>query len=253
MGPLRSRLALVAVVLSLAVAAGASTMPAMAQTSVRPSEPRTRWDLGFGAPFRPANGLSTWLATFADPAAGPGQSEPNYSYFLDFSLNLVSSFQISWGSISLDVVGRQKFATLTITESPLDGSRAHRVQVPFAWKGNSFYFLWVNRLADGLFGGWVYDVTEATWTYIGAVLVPTHLTHVDSTPQTGVEWTGPNLETCDAYPEAVVVFRAPVAYYDSPTQSIADDRGVPFPGDCPATAGPFAPLWDYYVVGTPAG
>ncbi len=236
--------------LTLAVAAGTGTLPATAQTAVRQSEPSTNWDVAPGFP-RPAEGLSTWMATFADPTAGPGQAPPNYAYFLDFTLNLVSADLISYGRISLDVVGSEKFASLTVTESAIEGGRSHRVRVPFGWKANSFYFLWVNRLADGLFGGWVYDVTAATWTYIGAVAVPPHLAYVDSDPRTGVAWTGSPLGACNAYPQAVVVAMAPVAYYNStPTPSHLRDRQVLFPSDCPSTAAFFVPGWDYYVAGS---
>jgi len=246
---IRSPLLLVAAVGSLTVGVGLGTLPAIAQTTVRQSTPSTSWNAEFP---RPAAGLSTWMATFADPTAGPGQAAPEYAYFLDFSLDFFSSAFIARGRISLDVVGNQKFATLSITEAPLRDSRSHRVRVPFPWQGNSFYFLWVNRLADGLFGGWVYDVTAATWTYIGAVLVPPELAVLDTLPSTGVEWTGPALATCDAYPEAVMVARAPTAYRDStPMPSVLNGRSTPLtPADCPSTAAFFVPGWDYYVAGS---
>jgi len=52
----RHRLFLLAAVVTLAVVAGAGTVPASAQTSVRQSAPITHWDLGPGGPMRPAEG-----------------------------------------------------------------------------------------------------------------------------------------------------------------------------------------------------
>jgi len=252
---------LVAALLTLTVGAGVGPLPAIAQTTVRPFVPSSSWSTGMGGPpLAPAlDGLSTWLATFADPVAGAGQAPPQYAYFLDFTIT--DFFFFAPGRISLDVVGDQKFATLAVDDFSKDlPERHHQVRVPFAWSGNSFYFLWVNRLADGVWGGFVYDYTAATWTYIGNV--PVLATSVPAArmsqyAQTGVAWTGPDLATCAAYPQAVAVNLSPFGFIGStPVETVlngrADQASVPSAsGDCPSTSGFFSfPHWDYYVAGS---
>jgi len=58
------------------------------------------------------------------------------------------------------------------------------------------------------------------------------------------------LGTCDAYPQAVVVFMAPVAYGPVPRPSHLLGREIRFPSDCPSTAAQFVPDWTYYVAGS---
>jgi|GEM_PF-2975134 len=257
----RYRVFLVAALLTLTVGAGVGPLPAIAQTTVRPFVPSSSWGTGMWGPPSPAlDGLSTWLATFADPVAGAGQSPPYYAYFLDFTIT--DFFFFAPGRISLDVVGNQKFATLSVVDTDAGGSQSHQVQVPFAWNGNSFYFLWVNRLADGVWGGWVYDYTAATWTYIGAVValaMPAGTTpgRLSQYAETGVAWTGPALGSCAAYPQAVAVNMSPFGFVGStPVETVLNGRAdqatdPSASGDCPSTSGFFSfPHWDYYVTGS---
>jgi len=255
----RCRLLLVAALLTLTVGAGVGPLPAIAQTTVRPFVPRSSWGTGMWGPAFPVlDGLSTWLATFADPVAGAGQSPPHYAYFLDFTIT--DSFFLAGGRISLDVVGDQKFATLAVDDTGPGGGQRHQVQVPFPWKGNSFYFLWANRLADGVWGGWVYDNTAATWTYIGNVpglATSGPAARMAQYAQTGVAWTGPDLATCAAYPQAVAVNLSPFGFVGStPVETVLNGRAdqaydPSASGDCPSTSGFFSfPHWDYYVTGS---
>ncbi|MGI9022719.1 MAG: hypothetical protein ACR2HV_05730 [Acidimicrobiales bacterium] len=220
---------------------GVGTLPAVAQTPVTSQVPVSIWDT---TPSMQFDGMSTWLATFADPAAGAGQSAPVYTYFHEFGFVDSNSF----GQISLDVIGGEKFASLTIVDAEED--REHRVRVPFAWTGNSFYFLWVHRLADGVWGAWAYDNTADQWSFIGALTVPIRLAKLGSPSATGVAWTGPDLENCDAYPQAVMTRRAPTGYVGStPVQTVFALRDT-VEGDCPSTVAEYVPGWDYYVVGS---
>ena len=236
----RSSICLAVAALTLAVGTGIGTLPAVAQTPVRPSTPLSVWNAPSTVEF---DGLSTWLATFDDPTAGAGQVPPVYDYFHEFYFVGSESF----GHISLEVVGTEKFASLVIFDA--EESREHTVRVRFPWTGNSFYFLWVNRLADGLWGAWAYDNTAATWAFVGSLAVPTRLGKLLSQSTTGVGWTGPDLESCEAYPRAVMTRRAPVGYVG--TTSVQTQLVNRFQGDgeCPTTAAPFVPEWDYYVVG----
>lgn len=244
MRSMRNRLCLIAAAMTLAVGAGAGTLPAVAATTVTSAVPLTIWDTPSPMQF---DGLSTWLATFADPTAGTGQFTPEYTYFHQFKFG--DGTGGDFGHVSLDVINGTKWATLVIVDTV--EQREHRVRVLFPWTGNSFYFLWVNKLGPGLWGAWAYNATGPA-TFIGAVSVPTRLAKLSSESATGVAWIGPDLETCAAYPEAVMTRRAPTGYIGSTSVQTHLATRTMDPGDCPSTVAPFTTDWDYYVVGSPA-
>lgn len=247
MGSVRRRLGFGVTALAMAVVAGLSSLPATAQTAVAAATvtaqvPLTVWDTPSPMQF---DGMSTWMATFDSPTAGTGQGTPFYTYFHEFGFNDGGE---DYGHLSLDIVNGEKFATLSIVD--VQDARESRVRVLFPWTGNSYYFLWVNRVADGVWGAWVYDNNAAAWTTIGAVLVSTRLAKLGSMSATGIAWTGPDLETCTAYPKAVVTRRAPVGYVGTTsvqTQLVTRNTDT---GDCPSTVAAFVTGWDYYVVGS---
>jgi len=244
MRSLKNRLCLVAVAVTMAVGAGVGTLPAVAATTVSSQVPLTVWDTPSPMQF---DGLSTWLATFADPTAGAGQASPLYTYFHEFHFGDGSGDD--FGQVSLDVFGGTKYATLLVVDTV--EQREHRVRVLFPWTGNSFYFLWVHKLGPGQWGAWVFNSSGQS-TFIGAVMVPTRLAMLSSASATGVAWIGPDLETCQAYPEAVMTRRAPTGYLGTtPVQTHLATRDM-VPGDCPSTVAPYVTDWDYYVVGSPA-
>jgi hypothetical protein len=226
--------------LAVAVAAGLLAPPAVAQTAVTSAVPLTVWAV---QPPVLLDALGSWLATINDPTAGFGQATPDYSYWHEFIFPNSDSF----GQISLETFGGEKFASLFISDE--EESRFHSVRVLFPWQAGRFYFPLVYRLGDGLWGGWVYDHTAAAWSFIGAVVVPARLGKLESTSATGVAWDGAPQAACTAFPAADVVRMAPVGFVGATAvQSHLAERQT-LPGDCPGFVTPFAPDWDRYSVG----
>ncbi len=227
----------------LLVAGGIAATATSAQTELSIQTPLTIWSAQTDAGL---DGYGDWMATFNEPTAGAGQSPPYYEYFHEFYFEGSSS----WGHVSLEKYDTVNVASLYVTDE--EESRVHAVSVTFPWEAGRFYFTMIIRTGDGIWTGYAYDYTAATWTTIGSVLVPTRLAKLEPVSATGVSWEGGLLPTCDAYPVADMVRVAPTGLIGG-TQLpsvVVDHQNAP--ADCPATISAFAPQWDRYTLGVPA-
>ncbi len=218
--------------------------PTSAQTEMSIQTPLTMWSAPTDAGL---DGYGDWMATFNEPTAGVGQSPPYYEYLHEFYFQGSES----WGHVSLEKFEDIKVASLYVSDE--EEGRSHAVSVLFPWEGGRFYFTMVLRQSPGVWIGYAYDYTAATWTTIGAVLVPTRLALLEPVSVTGVSWEGGLLPSCDAYPLADMVRVAPTGFLGGATLASVSVDHQNEPADCPATISEFAPQWDRYQVGAPAG
>ena len=218
--------------------------PTSAQTEMSIATPLTLWSAPTSAGL---DGYGDWMATFNEPTAGEGQSPPYYEYLHEFYFQ----GSASWGHVSLEKFDNVNVASLYVSDE--EESRSHAVSVAFPWEGGRFYFTMVIRQSPGVWTGYAYDYTAATWTTIGSVLVPTRLAKLEPTSVTGVSWEGGFLPSCDAYPLADMVRVAPVGLLGATQLSSVSVDHQNVPADCAATISEFAPQWDRYTLGVPAG
>lgn len=210
--------------LTAAVPAGATAAPTKTQ-----EQPTSSWVQPGTAPL---DGVGTYVYVAAPPA-GAGQGSPlAYEYTFFFSFEAKTS-----GFLALGQRQGQKLAGFTVSAA---GNPV--ATVPFDWSFGHIYFLLTYRLGVDLWGGWIYDYSAASWTFIGQQpaaagsggLLPTSRTAVDYdptlAPTPGVDWT-----TCASYPRVDAYFYPPIGWRGSTTTVAAPDGTTVYPGDCPVT------------------
>ena len=219
-----------------------SAAPTNAQAQLSTEVPLTVWE---AQSLEPLDGYGGWLATGNDPTAGAGQATPAYSYFHEVYFANSESF----ADIALEVFDGRKSARLFVSDE--ESGRTHQVRVEFPWAAFRYYFLYLARLAPGIWGGYVHDATAGTWTEIGLVVLPTRLAKLHQESATGVDWIGPELESCSGFPLADVYRVKPLGFVGQAPIPVVATQRVNVPGDCPAsvTAGMPTPDFDRYQVG----
>ena len=229
--------------LALVVAAMAivGTVPTVAQTTVTQQVPFTVWTNEGQVAL---DGLGSWVATANDPVAGAGQAPADYVYWHEFGF---TGSPDAFGHVSMETSEGAKFVSLIVVEETED--RIHIVRKAFDWQANRFYFPMVSRVADGLWAGWIYDQTAATWTFIGGVVVPAALGRLLPESATGVAWVGPDLESCAAYPRADLFRMSAIGLVGQTAVGSVQSDQVVEPGDCPATIASEPPGWNHYQLG----
>jgi hypothetical protein len=242
MGNARKSLVPVLATVAALLAVILAPAPTRAQTAVTPEVPLTVWNVPSASTL---DGYGGWLATGNDPTAGSGQAAPFYDYFLEVSFAGSESF----AQVALVVSGEEKFASLAVVNQ--EEGREHLVRLRFPWSASRYYFLYITRLAPGVWGGYVYDATAAAWSEIGLVVVPTRLGKLDQSSATGVGWVGPELDSCAAFPLADVYWVKPIGFVGQTPVGATPLQRVKLPGDCPATLDPGIPTpdFDHYQVG----
>ena len=216
------------------------SIPSGAQTSVTQQVPFTVWDAQTQTSL---DGVGSWVATGNDPTAGAGQAPAGYAYFHEFYFQGSDAF----GHLAMETDGGEKSVSFTVFEPTED--RVHIVNKGFDWQANRFYFPVVRRVADGLWGAWIFDHTANTWTFVGGVVLPATLVKLDPETATGAAWTGADLDSCAAYPKADVFRMAAVGLVGSGTVTAAQSEQIVHPGDCPASVTSEPPGWNRYQLG----
>lgn len=220
-----------------------SAAPTQAQAAPTIAVPLTVWDIPSATALDAYGG---WLVTGNDPTAGVGQADPSYEYFHEVYFSNSDSF----ADLSLVVDGGQKYAVLTVADAEED--RVHTVRLRYPWMALRYYFLYMARLAPGVWGSYIHDASSGVWTTIGHVLVPDRLHKLEPFSATGVGWIGPQLESCTAYPLADIYRMKPLGVVgQTPLTATAAERHH-LPADCPTALQPGVPTadFDHYTVGT---
>ena len=160
-----------------------------------PSDPR-------GAPTRCGHSRrrpdsTRWAAGSSPvnvPRAGAGQLPPSYLYAHYFPFTQSPS---AIGVIGLVTSAGTKLAAFGIVDG---AGQAHTVGVPFDWLVGLAYYLFAAQLSPTSFGGWVYDQTAASWTFIGQVDLPAAIGKIAPATITQTIWFGPTGGTCRGSP-----------------------------------------------------
>jgi hypothetical protein len=239
----RKSLVLVSVMVASLLALS-SAGPTQAQGAFTPALPFTIWDI---PSVTALDGYGGWLATGNDPAPGPGQALPTYDYLHQVVFKGTSAQ--AFAEVSLEVIEGEKFASLFVSD--LTESRTQTVRIRYPWVGLQYYFLYFVPLAPGIWGGYVYDNGAGVWTTIGLVVLPAGFTQLEPTSVTGVDWTGPDQESCAAFPLADVYRMKPFGVVGQTLVAATADSRHEVAGTCPATTMAEFPTPDFdrYLVG----
>ena len=133
----------------------------------------------------------------------------------------------------------------------VDGSgQAHSVGVPFDWQAGRAYYLFAAQLSPTSFGGWVYDHTAATWTFIGQVDLPAAIGKIAPSTITQTIWFGPTGGTCSVFPRAEAYFYPPVGYAGGTTaEATRTDANAGATGTCLSATTTELPPWIHVHLG----
>ena len=231
-----------------------TTAPPTTTTTARPTTPTTTRPPGTAtqrAPYSvwtqaspaPLDGMGTWMATISDPTARAGQLAPNYLYGLSFGF----ASSNARGVLGLTTGPEGKTAVMSVS-GPTGAPQ--RVTIPFAWRTNGFYYLFVHEYAPGTWGASVYDYTANTWTPIGALNLPLSWGKLSPTTITAQWWMDAPAATCGAYPRADVVVHAPNGFVGGATSDQRFVQGGTSEGTRASQHTASAPGWFQYGTGT---
>ena len=165
----------------------------------------------------------------------PGQLAPNYVYGLGIGFSANPSVRAIVG-LTTSMAGKTAVFTVTPPTGP-----SQTVSVPFEWRMDRFYFLFVHQTATaGTWGALVFDLDTNTWTPIGALTLPTAWGKLAPSAVTAVGWSGPVATSCAAYPQANVVMRSPTGFVNGTAIDSRLTQTATTDGACPAenTIGP---------------
>ncbi|MEA2828554.1 MAG: hypothetical protein QOG43_2993 [Actinomycetota bacterium] len=175
--------------------------------------------------------VGTWVVPANVPVAAGGQLPPSYLYAHYFNFTQSPS---ALGVVGLVTSAGTKLAAFGIVDG---GGNSHSVGLPFDWLAGRAYYLFVAQLNPTAFGGWVYDYTAASWTFVGQVNLPVPLGRISPATVTQVIWFGPAGATCGAFPSTDAYFYPPVGYAGGATaQATMADSRTSAAGTCPAAA-----------------
>ncbi len=228
----------------LAVALVGTLIPAAtAQTADKTQDvPISVWDQP-GPELLDGVGAWVYIAPQAPPSANQG-SPDGYEYLLSFAYP-----GLNVGFIGLSTRPEGRFAGLTLVTN----AGVPPATVPFDWSPGHFYYLLVYHLGGGQWGGWVYDYSASSWTFVGQVaapagwglLTPSSRTLVDQKDQI----TAP---TCADYPRTDAYFYPPVGYRGTSFTVATLRFNYVQPGECPSqTTMEYG--WAHYRLGADPG
>jgi hypothetical protein len=161
---MRLRRAVVAVAVLAAAVAGA-VVPAGAATGTVQAVPLREWHYPGTDNL---DGVGGWVYVQPEPPVGAGQlSRSGYVYEEQFFF----AGSGAMGSIGLGADAGGPLVGLKLIDRN-DGSGPPPLTVRYPWEPGRIYFLLAYGLGGGAWGGWVYDLTAASWTFFGAVQAP---------------------------------------------------------------------------------
>lgn len=192
----------------------------------------------------PIDGLGSFLAVAAEPAATGAQAAPAYLLGQTYSFENHSPGGIV--GLTTDTKGRSALFAVVSASGEVVATAT-----PFNWKAGRIYLPIVLATGDGKASGWVYDYTAATWTPIGSFNVPVAWGRAALTSMTWTAWTGAAQDACDKYP-AVDVYRYPtLGLKIGGASTVANPVAhAALPGDCAATVTVGPEPWAHSHLGT---
>ena len=181
--------------------------PTTTTTTTRPAPVTARAPFSVWSQGAPAglDGVGTWLVPLNDPTAAAGQVAPEYLYGLSFGFTASSAR----GVVGLGTGPGGKSAVLSVSGP---GRAPQTYSIPFNWRANGVYFIFVHQYGPDMWGALVYDLSANAWTVVGFVGVPPAWGRIAPTTVTGLFSSGPPAATCAAYPTADFLVRNPTTF-----------------------------------------
>jgi len=202
-----------------------------------PGMPYASWSQPTAAPL---NGLGSLMVMGEGPAAAAGQSPPSYLYGHYFGFERTAAH----GVIGLMATASGRAAVFALIEP--DGT-SRIVAVPITWVPGHAYLSLVFQLVPGTWGGWVYDYSAATWTYIGQLSLSANVGRLGSASTTALTWFGAKAPVCPAYPRADVLVSPAIGFGAGPATLATATSSAVIPGGCAAQAS--TEVWARYTAG----
>ena len=204
------------------------------------------------------DGVGGWVYVEPESAPGPGQlSRTGYVYEEQFFFVGTGS---KMGAIGLSNDTSGPVVGLRLIDRN-NNSGPPPVTLRYPWAPGRVYFLLAYGLGGGTFGGWVYDLTAAAWTFIGTIQAPTGwggLAPVSAFTVHGAEGlplpspfapeTLEGVADCAKFPKADAWFYEPVGWRGSNIVSPSGTIDEVQLGDCPARSG-VVNGWHHYALG----
>ena len=234
MGVRRQRLTLGVVIAGLVVVQAIVVNNAGAQDPKSQRIPVTLWTAA-GITGTGVDGVGSLMAPVTVPAPAAGQSTENkWAYALLF--RFVGS-TAPFGVVSLDTDGNQKFATLSINNGAAEPV-VETERFTFNWQKDRFYLPMVVMLPGNAVAAFVYDYTNAAWTFVGVIRTQVAWGELSPASATLPIWYGSELEDCALYSRADFFAYAPYAFDAGATITSASGGDFVTEGDCPASVTP---------------
>ncbi len=211
-----------------------------AAATVAQTLPATTWTL----PGQAYDGIGSWTIPGNVPSAAPGQAGPQYAYVHEF--DFVNQPQADAMTL-LGIDGTERFAQFVVYWN--DG-RVGEATMPFQWQANRWYFPFVYKAGEGIWAGFVYDLTAGAATYIGSLVVPAEWGAIDRESHLYVDWFGDQPATCAGYPHADVYRLSPTGYTGQQGTQATQTTTTTITGNCPGTVAPFPDAnWSHFLMG----